>query len=420
MKDSKKFLKSIGIRNYKAWPPFWNGLKKRYGEPAKKLLAAIGDRADGDAGNAGTIFYKLKNSSLDLSLEISSQYYFEIYKNYINWFTNLDLKAPERLIDLACDNGVLGCFYATHFPDSEIIGIDSCPEAIVCANQLARKLGLKNVKFEEKKLEDSVYLNSLGEFDIVTATTSFYDFLGVLRFGANEGSTNDRYFSTLEIDLERDSSEIHALMLPITNLVKPETGFFITLDRWTDAGGLWWWANTLNKSGVSIDFIKSDQIKFKNADGNEEKLPLLVGRRLKETLMAKNTDILSLYSYFAITAAPDKYKYEDEIAEALISSINSKELLGSYKLEYLDGSGVHKCELWATDSLLLVYNYTNIGFRELTIQSLLSLGSIIDALNDKFEKMKGSTKFTEYENIESIRRIIDRISAKGIMVSPSD
>ncbi|ETJ33131.1 hypothetical protein Q604_UNBC12421G0001, partial [human gut metagenome] len=58
---------------------------------------------------------------------------------------NLDGK---KVLDLGCDNGITTCFVANLYPNSEIIGVDKCKKGIKCAEEIAQKLGVKNVKFE--------------------------------------------------------------------------------------------------------------------------------------------------------------------------------------------------------------------------------------------------------------------------------
>jgi hypothetical protein len=74
-------------------------------------------------------------------------------------------------------------------------------------------------------------------------------------------------------------------------------------------------------------------------------------------------------------------------------------------------------ELWATDSLLLLYSFTNIGYRQLTINSLLVMGNIIETLNEAVEKFKPNAKITKEEDLTAIQGIFDRTSAKRVKIS---
>ena len=95
---------------------------------------------------------KVKNKDLETTMDFAG-YYYDLYRQFFAWFIdfknshdkNLDGK---KILDLGCDNGITTCFVANLYPNSEIIGVDKCKKGIKCAEEIAQKLGVKNVKFE--------------------------------------------------------------------------------------------------------------------------------------------------------------------------------------------------------------------------------------------------------------------------------
>jgi cyclopropane fatty-acyl-phospholipid synthase-like methyltransferase len=54
------------------------------------------------------------------------------------------------VLDLGCENGVLTCFYAILWPDEKVFGVKRSQAAVSAARELAKRLGLANVSFEQK------------------------------------------------------------------------------------------------------------------------------------------------------------------------------------------------------------------------------------------------------------------------------
>ena len=75
---------------------------------------------------------------------------------------------PTRLLDLGCGAGWTSRFFAK--AGYEVVGIDICPDMIICANQNREKEELDNLQFLVRDYEE---LEFAGEFDCAV----FYDSL---------------------------------------------------------------------------------------------------------------------------------------------------------------------------------------------------------------------------------------------------
>ena len=128
-----------------------------------------------DKGN-GKI-YTVKNKDLETTMDFAG-YYYDLYRQFFAWFIdfknsydkNLDGK---KVLDLGCDNGITTCFVANLYPNSEIIGVDKCKKGIKCAEEIAQKLGVKNVKFEavDAKKVDKFFKEE--KFDLIVSNPPY-------------------------------------------------------------------------------------------------------------------------------------------------------------------------------------------------------------------------------------------------------
>ena len=122
---------------------------------------------------------KVKNKDLETTMDFAG-YYYDLYRQFFAWFIdfknsydkNLDGK---KVLDLGCDNGITTCFVANLYPNSEIIGVDKCKKGIKCAEEIAQKLGVKNVKFEavDAKKVDKFFKEE--KFDLVLSNRSMLE-----------------------------------------------------------------------------------------------------------------------------------------------------------------------------------------------------------------------------------------------------
>ena len=100
-----------------------------------------------------------------------------------------------RLLDVGCGPGVLTCAYGLALPDAEVVGIDAVPEAVACAEELAGRLGARNVSFVTGDFLDPAAGG--GGFDQVVAVTALAD-AGLYPQDPPEGS--DALSSVADVD----------------------------------------------------------------------------------------------------------------------------------------------------------------------------------------------------------------------------
>jgi 2-polyprenyl-3-methyl-5-hydroxy-6-metoxy-1,4-benzoquinol methylase len=163
------YFNSINILEPEPLPRFTERLLQDYPDLAEMFLDIAVARNRYEEGNFLSV-YTVKNSFLDFSLRIASQFTGSEHRAYLRWFIDIVQEEPKTIVDIGCDNGVLTCAYAERFSGSNVIGIDVCAEGIECATELAARLKLRNAHFYQASLDEYVATNNQNSSDLVTLT----------------------------------------------------------------------------------------------------------------------------------------------------------------------------------------------------------------------------------------------------------
>jgi SAM-dependent methyltransferase len=117
--------------------------------------------------------YRLVYRDLDTALAEYAARPVMIGAAWLRWW--FDHHPPAaRLLDAGCGPGVLTCAYGLARPEAEVVGIDAVPEALACAEELAKRVGAHNVTFALGDLADPAAGFGAG-FDQVVAVTALAD-----------------------------------------------------------------------------------------------------------------------------------------------------------------------------------------------------------------------------------------------------
>jgi hypothetical protein len=165
-RDIEDYFATIGVGHPKSEAVFIRKGRKRFGDTFDKVMSVIVQRGAGNKVNP----YDLKNASLDLSLYVGEHYASETWRALAQWFVREQLPAPERVLDLGCENGVVSCLLATLWPQSQILGLDRSGHAISAARELAARLGRKNVTFEQSNDARQFLARNPNTFSMIVAS----------------------------------------------------------------------------------------------------------------------------------------------------------------------------------------------------------------------------------------------------------
>src|SRR5690242_7370098 len=118
MDHSEKLIdaydKKVGCRRFTNREAFLRYVRKQHGSSkTDAFLDASTSRKEGDLVNIYPLLYQSLAFSIDF-LNLGDT----LYRNYLRWFLDLEISPPSKVLDIACGNGYLTCFYAQIFPQS--------------------------------------------------------------------------------------------------------------------------------------------------------------------------------------------------------------------------------------------------------------------------------------------------------------
>lgn len=238
-----QYMMELGLRPAKTSAQFYSMLQDKVGkEKAAEVESYICERADnigplGESDNAA--FYKLKNSSTELSLAISGGFDGVFIRQTCNYIASVADKYRNctRILEVGCDCGILSCFLGRTFPASQIVAIDQCEDSIAVAKELAQRLGVSNVTFlhaDSHDLPDEKY-------DAIISIRVMHE---NIRLGEKEDHT-------LLMDTQADMFAVATARYAedLSNKLT-ENGWLLSIERCGINPLLYGWMLALNKQGV--------------------------------------------------------------------------------------------------------------------------------------------------------------------------
>jgi hypothetical protein len=398
----QQYLEYLGIKTFNIVDDFYDYLIAVHGqEEGAKIEKAMNDRQQNKGRDFNKI-YKIKNKSLYISLNFSS-FNSELYRSFLDsLFQHLEFK-PKKIIDIGCDNGVVTCYLALKYPNSEIIGIDPNKYAIECANQLADKLGLKNITFIQTTIQEFVEYEKPHSYDLVISLTFL---IAALYEKINDAP---RYFDIFELKIRKESLEVEQLFRCFSHLIN-DRGTYISFDRLNSSYEYCWYMEQLNKQNLYIDFNSSRKIVFKQFN-DREVMPFFV---VKKSPKCSNTrmDMLkfsAVESGFKLETLNKETKYENDIAEYVFQLHVNKSLYKGFQADFYDSSGILRCEIWIESDKILLYRFTDMGYRELNIYINRTLSKIENLMVSDMEKYIDYSEIAQYKSLFEKENIIKSI-----------
>lgn len=377
----EQYFNNLGIQDINDSDMFWDNLENKHGEEVCiSINNAICER---EYGNISNRIYVVKNKTLDLSLDFAA-YSKDLYRGYLNKIIDLNLN-PKKILDIACDNGITTCFYGMLYPEAEILGVDISGNAIKCAKELAEKLGLTNVRFEQVDIKKLNRVCKDKKFDIITSVRSIKEVFNL--------PYDIRVWSLTEAD---NFPIVKKHIISITKLSEylDENGIIITFERLTSSVEYIYFNNLFNKAGLTLNEDMSCKIHFHEL-GDKQIMPFFVYQ--KGEVKGSSYDLI--FNKFESN--------EDEISyEKFINSIDNDCLITGIQVNYTNGTGKMRYELWKNDNKLVFIKYSNIGYREIKLENYDKIDEIKNIIEEEKETMKmyGQNVF-EYNSIKDREKI---------------
>jgi SAM-dependent methyltransferase len=373
MVNVESYFKSIGVGRPKSDAVYTKKGLKRFGKAFEDITFLIGSRADGVDVDP----YEVKNRSLDLSLYVGEYYVSNMWREFASWLVKENLPRPSEVLDVGCENGVLTCLYAMLWPKAKVIGVERSAAAVAAARELAKRLSLGNVSFEQSDARRYLDAN-VGRFQVITSTHVMHEFLAGP--GRRKPFTWESEYNGIE-DITLTAADLHAVeTLKAVVGALTTGGILISLDRSPYLASKWWYTQCLEAAGMKVSLARSYVIECSHPAG-AERFPLTVARRARED-ESKTTpaEIVSLSSFRELSAL--NMSFREDLADAFVRSIGPTEIMFNAVCEYFDGSGIRTIQLLKAPAFLVLHDFTNHGFRTAWIAPLVALPQVLSQCND--------------------------------------
>jgi SAM-dependent methyltransferase len=233
-------------RRLAAADPAWF---RRFSE-AEDTSLALAERPGADPGEvkeAARVKYQLLYRDLDTALAEYASRPVAVAAAWLRWWSRHHPPA-KRLLDVGCGPGVLTCAYALALPEAEVVGVDVVPEAVACAEELARRVGAGNVSFVAADYSEPPPAPPMGAFDQLVAVTALGD--GGM-YPQRRRDDQDPFSSVADVDgpgQDFTSSGVAALVDRLSH-----GGSFLVFERTPDAAQAVWLGAALVHAGIDLD-----------------------------------------------------------------------------------------------------------------------------------------------------------------------
>lgn len=253
------YMQEVGLKYIKSTNDFLTGLAIRTNKDyTQKIAQELNSRASRQ-NSSNSYFYQIKNEHFDGSIFVSAAFDGGVFRH----IGNLILDNPEifkgKVVDFACDCGIVTCFIAKMYPDCHVVGIDINQLAVDNAIKLAEKLKLNNVEFicsdvyDVKLKEKADTLTSFrGLLDVCMKNTSGLPFFG-------ERKWREEQYKNAFLDY----AEVMKANLN-------EGGYVLCVERYTAEYGWQGWLEALKEKGINAVTDKCELMRASDISSVKE------------------------------------------------------------------------------------------------------------------------------------------------------
>lgn len=342
------YFKSLGIKDCKSKLAFWKHVTGVDTILAEELEPLISRKKKGN-------LYEVKNRTLPFSLAVES-WTMDFHKSLLNCINRQTRLKPKRMLEIGCDNGLLACWYATRYPDAEIIGIDQSESGIRCAKQLATQLGLSNVSFYQIGFMELLDHFSKHSFDVIISVRSFHEIMGPIFI--------QNYWSLPE-HLKEKPTFGDSWYLQIIEFFLTPIGTYLSCERLESPADVGKWANLLKEANLHVQWSDSEIIDYYDFRTKKQS-PIIVATK-KETGLSTLEGMEHLFTKNQPLIIEAGQSYTTVNAEFAFLRLGEKTFQSGKYLAVPNHWFMYRFEVWETNNFLLVYCYGNMGYRQLDI-----------------------------------------------------
>jgi SAM-dependent methyltransferase len=264
-----------------------------------------------------------------------------------------------RLLDIGCGPGVLTCAYGLALPNAEIVGIDAVPEAVACAEELAGRVGARNVSFMTGDVLDPA--TGGGGFDQVVAVTALAD-AGLYPQDPPAGS--DPLSSVADVDGSAPEFRSPGVEHLVGRLAPG--GSLLVLDRTPDPSQAVRLGAALLHAGVDLDLSRAG-IEVFVENGQPTTFTRFAGVRAAERAAPDRTAPGIEWAAWIKGVPPPAFgpEWHDELRLEALKAGGARVVWGT-EIDYSPRSPMlERREIWELGDEVYGWVTTTTGFREL-------------------------------------------------------
>ena len=329
--------------------------------------------------------YNIKNINFKSGISFTGDSDGDYLRTVCNWIRDNKNLFGKRILEVGCDCGILTCFLAKEFPDSQIVAIDHFPEGLEIGRQIATNLGLQNIEFQ---CEDVVDCEK--KYDTVFSSRTMHE------NHETKQIEDSRYLFFRPLSRVCCLTLIDYAKALVDRL--DNNGVLVSIERCSLDPVFIGWMNALNNSGIVLNLDYYTEMICKEYK-NDKYFSVIVGNKT-----GKIYSFEDVYEQFYKIIADkrfgsSKYMLYDWEA-AIFADYNIKDILVGYDVyeKYTNRNlgRVMLCTINGSDETLLVYQQVGLDM-SLEICDIKEKDNKIQMINKEIEASKN--KETRVEEI---------------------
>lgn len=257
------------------------------------------------------------------------------------------------------------------------------------ARELANRLALKNVRFEVQNIKSFVNLEHEQRYDLITSSTVMHQ---VVTFPL------DRAWGLEDVDLEQGMNPLQQTLNGIRGLLTEDSGRYISVDRHPIPSHSARWVRALNHANLRVDWDRSKMLPWKNEAGRVQTFTLTVSHPHINPPIQCIEEVLALFGVPEFEEKMPDLVLEGAAAELLFRTFRNKRLVFGIEIDYLDGSGSKRMEIWQDSQIALVYKYSNTWYRRIYIGFALAIPDLIETVKEYATQINEDHKLRVSDN----------------------
>jgi SAM-dependent methyltransferase len=289
---------------------------------------------------------------------------------YLTAIADLNL-TPTSVLDVGCGDGLVTNFYASIYPNADVVALDTCGLCLVTTRTIASRLGLHNLRIVQGDALNAQSIFPGQTFDLVLARafTSFGKWCSCSRA---LGDPIDGGYPILKAN---------RILTGLRHTLNPIGGLLISTEYWAGAAQLWYWAAQMTSAAFSIDWTYSQGVRTAGRRWTK-----LVARPVTTPTKISLKDVLGLVLDAEMQEIGRPPPLTGQVAEALFNSVAADGFIFGFQATR-DGVILRR-ELYSAGALLVSYDYTNGIEREVRLWPRQSSAHLRSQLEEEANQLK--------------------------------